>query len=715
MKVKDNFQIEPRNYGPANHYINKQPQLVHKNGLGKLDTYDKAINNLDRKFNQYNQRPIITKNPNYLFSEKDNIFDMPEYNNNNKITGNKNHTMNNSNINLNKNKQRNLSYTLMRDTNNNGLNTKRSELENLKKQTQPSQPNMAKQPPVDQNKNCKRPNTNVIKLNGDFGERKASLKNCAGNRPNTEQVNTAVCGFEKNKENIPQPNRKPLNQLLAGSDKNQIRKKGKFGNELDQGLMKQTRPCFRRIFEFLFENWHDWSNLALVNRFFNNLMTKDQPIWHAIHKRIAIIPRELQNIDDCEISQGKQQKISKYKDLYNQDVDALIKKEGPESLKKLIIELTIQKHILKLNEFLNKITPLYEYNSAQLNLPNKIFEWLSIELNYTITNENNQILIQSKNFPYRIKVENYVTFLYGKLKNVKDFTLDDFDTLNINQQFHSKKLGKSIDIPTTIKKKELLENCNKTKVFNFFQKTNLALVFFEDDDNLLYGILEISASDIIERFVNLAKLIKGSFTKSIDCKKAEEKYSTNYERQLNLIQNYTSLQDYLTAQVDFEVRVSVHNGRDGLQYFIDTKSVGVVEGCKERGYLKSERLVFKFEDLHEPLECDQLFLRLDNEMGIAEKIENLCFCEVVVKDHERSLLVDSGVRFIKNDVNVFRKDQNLEYNSDNAEFFEISAAEPFYEYIMLVVKEKGNDNQPRIYLKELEIAIEKDFVINKKL
>lgn len=166
-------------------------------------------------------------------------------------------------------------------------------------------------------------------------------------------------------------------------------------------------------------------------------------------------------------------------------------------------------------------------------------------------------------------------------------------------------------------------------------------------------------------------------------------------------------------QGDFEVIASVHNGKERLLYFINTRSLGLIQGCKERSYLKSERLLFKFVGLHEPLDGDKLFLQLDNDMGISEKIEGLCFCEVLIKDHERSLLVDSGVRFIDSGESVFKKYYNLEYNPDNADFYEIHAVEDTYEYRMLIVKEKGYEDKPRIFLSEIEISLDKSFVINK--
>lgn len=102
---------------------------------------------------------------------------------------------------------------------------------------------------------------------------------------------------------------------------------------------------------------------------------------------------------------------------------------------------------------------------------------------------------------------------------------------------------------------------------------------------------------------------------------------------------------------------------------------------------------------------------LDNELGISEKIESLCFCEILIKDHERMLLVDSGVRFINSTDEVFVKNCGLDYNQENAEIFEIKGSEGNYNFRLLIIKEKGFEDRNRIFLKEFEISIDKSFII----
>ena len=49
-----------------------------------------------------------------------------------------------------------------------------------------------------------------------------------------------------------------------------------------------------------------------------------------------------------------------------------------------------------------------------------------------------------------------------------------------------------------ISKKEILENCLKSKVYNYYLNKNLCLVFFEDADEILFGVFEISCQEIIQ-------------------------------------------------------------------------------------------------------------------------------------------------------------------------------------------------------------------------
>jgi ABC-type lipopolysaccharide export system ATPase subunit len=103
---------------------------------------------------------------------------------------------------------------------------------------------------------------------------------------------------------------------------------------------------------------------------------------------------------------------------------------------------------------------------------------------------------------------------------------------------------------------------------------------------------------------------------------------------------------------------------------------------------------------------------LDNELGISEKIEGLCFCEILVKDHERMLLTDSGVRFIRSGDDVFEKNCGLDYTKENAEIFQIMGVEDNYDFVMVIIKEKGYEDRNRVFLKDFEVSIDKDMIIN---
>jgi hypothetical protein len=167
------------------------------------------------------------------------------------------------------------------------------------------------------------------------------------------------------------------------------------------------------------------------------MMYGDLIIWRIIHKnlcrKIPRLPASTQQdqpandapspppgAEDLIDSSMKREKISKFSDLVYLNVDGLVKKEGSMGLKSLIMELSIKKKLTKLNQYLNKVAPIYDYNSTQMNIPNKIFKWMEIEVNYKIFNEDSKLLVESQKFPYKLKEENYVTFLYGKLKKIKN-------------------------------------------------------------------------------------------------------------------------------------------------------------------------------------------------------------------------------------------------------------------------------------------------------
>lgn len=116
---------------------------------------------------------------------------------------------------------------------------------------------------------------------------------------------------------------------------------------------------------------------------------------------------------------------------------------------------------------------------------------------------------------------------------------------------------------------------------------------------------------------------------------------------------YHSIEEFLQDETDFEVILSIHNGKERVFYFINTTAFPFLTRNGENPLFsnfnskKSEKMVtFSFEDIGEPLMSDNFNLHFSNSLGISEKIEGLVFCEVLVKNHRKMCFLDSGVRLV---------------------------------------------------------------------
>lgn len=106
----------------------------------------------------------------------------------------------------------------------------------------------------------------------------------------------------------------------------------------------------------------------------------------------------------------------------------------------------------------------------------------------------------------------------------------------------------------------MLKQSEKTKLYRFYVEKNFILVYFNKDEMVLYILFEISAIELIKtlKIPNL-KIENKKLQKQIDLLKQSAD-----QIKLNLI-------DYCKYQTDFEINFGIHNEKDILYYFTNTK------------------------------------------------------------------------------------------------------------------------------------------------
>lgn len=156
---------------------------------------------------------------------------------------------------------------------------------------------------------------------------------------------------------------------------------------------------------------------------------------------------------------------------------------------------------------------------------------------------------------------------------------------------------------------------------------SLVLVYFEGGKNLSYALIELSISKILFGFMEMAEKFKNKLL--LDAPKS---LKSKLKQKMTITPSieYYDINEFLNEMTDFEVISSLHNGKERIFYFINTMAI---PEYRRSDQLKSQALIFEFSDLHEMLNSTNFTLHFSNSMGIKETIDNLVFCEVIVKDH----------------------------------------------------------------------------------
>lgn len=394
-----------------------------------------------------------------------------------------------------------------------------------------------------------------------------------------------------------------------------------------QGFKNLPRSAIFRVFEFVYESPTDYFTLILLCKDWYHTLADSLQTWRNMKLVSGKSNKLLAGLDMAGFTEGK-------------------------ALRRLVQKACVEGQLAYINLFMKKISEMYQYNSMKMNVPNKIIDWLQLTLDVRIGKD---IFVSGHKYSY--SKLNYAGFIFTEVKRISKLRFTSFDSLKLSLIFRSPKLSEAVDFSFDIPKKAIIENCNKTRLFNYYIQKNVALIYFDKDDSILKCLFEVSSVHLILRFADIFSRAKQTIAKGIRPKDAKQ-FETHHER-LNRMISYDSVEDYLREQTHFEVSVSIHNGKERVFYFVNTTSrpfmaehpwsakpsmSGGVTKPYGKGYPKKSQVQFRFEKLGEPLENTDVYLKLNNELGISEKISDLIFCEVMVKDEEKIRFIDSGMR-----------------------------------------------------------------------
>lgn len=418
-----------------------------------------------------------------------------------------------------------------------------------------------------------------------------------------------------------------------------------------QGFRNLPRAAIFRIFEFVYQNPTDYFILILLCKDWYTVLADSLQTWRTMKLVTGKNSKVLQDLDIHQFTDGK-------------------------SLRKLVQQACVTAQLGQLNVFMKKVSEMYQYNSMKMNIPNKIIDWLQLTLDVKIGKE---VLVGGHKYTYNKM--NYAGFIYTEIKKISKLKFHSFDNLKISLIFRSPRLLESVEFQYEIPKRDILESCKKTRLFNYYIQKNLAFIYFDGDDSILKCLFEVSSVHLILQFSDLFGKKKASIATGVGSKVAK-KFETQYERLSKAI-GYSSIADYLREQTHFEVSVSIHNGKDRVFYFVNTTSrpgmlehpwsdTGIKSSSKRtsgnQDFQNTDVVRFMFEKLGEPLDNTDVYLKLNNELGISEKINDLIFCEVMVKDQEKIRFIDSGLRVFQRQVS--QDEMRYDYSSKMVLFAE---------------------------------------------
>lgn len=387
-----------------------------------------------------------------------------------------------------------------------------------------------------------------------------------------------------------------------------------------------------RVFSFVCTHPRDYLTFLRISKQWAAILKDSLVVWRIIKERSPQASKFLKGVDVEQTTDGKQ-------------------------VRTLVQEACALEQLQNLQTFTKKVTEMYKYNSMKMNVPNKMLDWLQLRLDVRIGKS-----VVAENHPFSCSMMNYAGFAYSEISQISRIPLSEFDNLPVVLIFRSARVSKSVELAYNINKMDLLNKSIKTKVFNYYIKESLTLLFFEGDKFILKSLFEISCVHLINAFAKVLDEARKPLTKVIS-KQKSSKFDDKYQATISRL-SYDSVKDYLVEQTHFEVSLSMHNAKERTLYFVNTtdrptevpnfrESVQRMAALSAKTFgstpapKSASGVRFLFENIGEPLENYDTHLKLNNELGISQKINDLLFCELVVKDSEKIRFVDSGLRFLQ--------------------------------------------------------------------
>ena len=519
-----------------------------------------------------------------------------------------------------------------------------------------------------------------------------------GKKPRTQQRIRPPKQIDYGKRKLEE--RKKLNAARKGKSiiekttfATRAKNRSKNGKAIKSNIDKLPMGALILVFDYSCSTIDGWFQMIRTCRMWKGVLDKNLRVWRILKKRLEKRFKNLKEIEEDKIFDA-------------QKLGSLVKTHY------------LKERVGYLNVFLKKFGKLYEYNSTmvnpnfvayfQMNLPNKLFIWLDIVMDVQINGKT------FTNYLFKVKKDNYLTFINSKILEFSKFDFSSNPVFEVAISFRSLKIDITHTIEYRLMKQEITGRCIKTKVFNYFLEKNLGLVFFEGDKQLLFGMYEISATQILLGYLFRVLRYKQSLMQGVE-KRQLKLFTTKIEKIRKF--DYPSIEDYLKDQTDFEVIVSLHNGRNRIFYFINTTAFPFLQEknppkstnfySKNQNTQRCSWVNFQFEDIGEPLESDKLALHFSNELGISEKMENLLFCEIIIKNHQEICFLDSGIRFVN--FNKLNSKMNMAYQAGETKFAQVSFEE---EKINFKVEMIFDQKMELMRLDHIEILVHPSCFLN---
>lgn len=279
----------------------------------------------------------------------------------------------------------------------------------------------------------------------------------------------------------------------------------------------------------------------------------------------------------------------------------------------------ISRQVDVLGYFNKNYYKLFEYNHVKENIANKLVQRLDLKIDVEINPSSRLYQKIVKNHPFRIKLDNNLTHFVVPLTEVANSRLDDLQVIEYKFIFHSAFLKNRVTFHHKFNKKDVFQDSIKTKAFCYYPHGSILLVYFDEDNRILYALFEISAIDVLIK-------CRESLSKKLNQPLVNPKlasFDTNYE----------SFAEYLKYQLDFEVHIDFQNHKRKLTTYLDTRLYPKNFDAKKAEF---------YIDMQQNYSMKGADFYLDDAQGMSEKVEDFYLMDLILKDKDHVLVAFSG-------------------------------------------------------------------------